>query len=284
MTRIAGLIGYPLAHSVTPQIYGAVFTAMGIAARCEMMVTPPEALKATVARLREQDVFGSNVTVPHKEAVIPLLDEVDGEAGRIGAVNCIVNASGRLVGHNTDLRGFIRSLREAGFDPAGRSALLLGAGGGARSVAVGLADAGVAGLALAGRSLERVQATAASLGERIETPVRSLSLSGTGLNSACREADLIVNCTPVGTRHTPEERAVPIAAGLIRPGVFVFDLVYNPPETPLLAAARRAGARTVSGLDMLVYQGAESIRLWTGREAPIDIMRDAGRLALAASA
>jgi len=280
MTSTVGLIGYPLAHSITPKIYAAAFEAMGLDARCEAWVTPAEALVDTIGRLREEGVYGANVTVPHKEAVIPLLDALDVGAAKIGAVNCIVRADGRLKGHNTDFYGFMRSLGEAGFEPAGKAAVLLGAGGAARAVAVGLLEAGAAHLTLSGRSRERVAAAAATLRARQSTPVQALAFDDADFADACRRADLIVNCTPVGTRHTSAEHSSPISRDLIRPGAFVYDLVYNPPLTRLLADARSVRATAVSGLEMLIYQGAESIRLWTGREPPLDIMQGAAREAL----
>ena len=256
---------------------------MGIEARCEAWVTPPEALEDTVSRLRAAETLGANVTVPHKEAVITLLDAVDPAAAAISAVNCIVNHAGRLTGHNTDMYGFLRSLREAGFEPHGCQALVLGAGGAARAVVFALAKAGAEGVVVSGRTAAKAEALAADLKRALagRSPINSCPWQGEAFVAACRQADLIVNTTPMGTRHSEVAGDSPLETGLMRPGALVYDLVYNPPETPLLARAKAAGARAVSGLDMLIYQGAESIRLWTGREPPIDVMRAVAAKALA---
>jgi shikimate dehydrogenase len=280
--KVAALLGYPLAHSITPAMYASAFGAMGLPVRCEKWVTPPAELPAKVERLRGADVLGANVTVPHKERVMALLDGVDPAAARIGAVNCIVREeSGRLRGHNTDKYGFLRSLREAGCDPQGVYALLLGAGGAARAVAVGLLEAGAARLVVANRTAERARQMAGEVAPADER-VAVVEWGSPVLQQACREADLIVNSTPVGTAQTDIAGESPLSEACFRAGAFAYDLVYNPPETPFLGMARRAGARPITGLEMLVYQGAESIRLWTGREPPVDLMRKAARAALEA--
>jgi shikimate dehydrogenase len=273
--KTVALLGYPLGHSLTPIIYNATFPAMGLEATCVAWPTPPEALGEAVRRLRSPDILGANVTIPHKEAVVPLLDEVDAGAAAIGAVNCIVASDGRLAGHNTDGAGFLRSLREQGFEPSRRAAMVLGAGGAARAIVVALREAGIAALTVAGRSGERTRVAMAGLG------VVALGWEEAGFRERCREADLVVNCTPLGTKGSPGENESPPVAGAFRPGALAFDLVYNPPETPFLRAAEAGGARAVSGLGMLLYQGAESIRLWTGRAPPLDTMRAAALTALA---
>jgi shikimate dehydrogenase len=275
--KVAALIGFPLAHSVTPAMYAAAFEAMGIEARCEKWVTPTEDLEATVARLREPELFGANVTVPHKESVIRLLDDVDASVRQIGAVNCIVRTpEGALAGHNTDKGGFMRSLRESGFEPGGQTALVLGAGGAARAVVAGLIEAGVARLDIANRTRARAE----ELASVMRGPIEVIEWQDEALTAAAAAAGVIVNTTPMGMAHTALEAESPLAEQHFRAGVVAFDLVYNPPLTPFLAAAKRAGAVAVSGLDMLVYQGAESIRLWTGREPPLEVMRAAARSAL----
>ncbi len=286
---LVALIGYPLGHSITPSVYGATFPAMGIDARCEAWSTPPEALVAALRRLREPEFFGANVTVPHKEAVIPLIDDVDPSAAAIQAVNCIVRGDSGLVGHNTDAYGFLRSLREAGFEPASRKTVVLGAGGSARAVASVLAGAAADEIVVSGRSLERAKALAGGLRPLHladapsvgTTVIAAVEWQSEDLRRACQSADLIVNCTPLGTRYSDFEDETPVGVDHFRAGAFAFDLVYNPPRTPFLSAALSVGARPVSGLEMLVYQGAESIRLWTGREPPVEVMRAAAEKALA---
>jgi shikimate dehydrogenase len=281
--KLVGLIGYPLGHSITPSVYGATLATMGIEARCEPWSVPAEQLEETIARIRREDCFGANVTVPHKEAVIPMLDELDENVRKIGAVNCIVNNGGRLSGHNTDKYGFMRALREAGFDANGKRALLLGYGGAARAVGVGLIEAGVDEMIVTGRAPEKARRLAHDLAQDTGvTRVVSLAWDSPVFDAACRDSDLIVNCTPLGTRGREQtEGKSPIGASLIRAGAWTYDLVYNPQETPFLRQASQAEAHTIGGLDMLIYQGVQSIELWTGQEPPVEVMREAARVALA---
>src|SRR5688572_3529311 len=163
MTKLLSIIGYPISHSLSPAIYNATFPAMGIDARYEAWAAQPGEVASAIARLRDENMMGMNVTVPHKEAVLDLLDEVDATARAIGAVNCISKDGQHLVGHNTDMYGFVRSLREAGCAPEGLHAIVLGVGGSARAVTHGLLESGVALLTLAGRTASRVDALAGEL-------------------------------------------------------------------------------------------------------------------------
>jgi shikimate dehydrogenase len=259
-------------------MYEAAFPAMGIDATFEVWPTPPQNVPAAIERVRGQDMLGICVTVPHKEAVMGLIDEIDPTAKAIGAVNCIAKSpEGHLVGYNTDRYGFIRSLREAGCEPEGLRAVVLGAGGSAHAVAFGLVEAGVASIAIANRSRERLQATVEHLREASPRalPIEALGWQDESVTEACKSAGLIVNCTSVGMTGTPAVDESPLRPGDIRPDVWVYDLVYRPLETVLLREAQEAKARPVAGLEMLIYQAVECLRLWTGREAPVDIMRKA---------
>ena len=261
-------------------MHQAAFDRAGIGAVYEAWETPPEALASTVAALRDGGVLGANVTVPHKQAVMASLDEVDDLSRRIGAVNTIVNDGGRLLGANTDARGFLDSLREyGGLDPSGADAVLVGAGGAARAAAHALAESGVRSLTIANRTLERAETLAAEI-EAQGVGARAVSLSDAAFADACGAADLIVNSTSVGMLRGPAEGASPVPDGAMREGCVVYDMVYNPPITPLLRAASGAGAVAVGGLPMLVYQGAASWTMWTGQPAPVDVMMDAARKAL----
>jgi shikimate dehydrogenase len=281
--NLAAIIGYPLDHSMSPPLHNAGFAALGLDVHYEAWAIPIEELPATVQRLRQDEMLGISVTVPYKQAVMPLLDEIDPAADAIGSVNTIVKRGRSLVGHNTDKAGFIRSLREAGCDPNGLRALVLGVGGAERAVAYGLVEAGVVSIALAGRRPERVNAAAAHLEETKprETTITQLNFERDALAEAAADADLIVNCTPIGMRHSPHEDESPLPGSALRHGIWVVDIVYNPLETPLLRLARQAGARAVDGLGMLVYQGMAQQALWTGREPPPDIMRQAALAAMA---
>ena len=281
----AGVIGDSLSHSLSPAIIQAAFDAAGVEARYEAWSTPPDELEARVASLREGDVLGANVTIPHKEAVASLLDRLDGRAETLGAVNTIVNEGGQLVGYNTDVTGFARALREdANFDIQGKRTVVIGAGGGARAVALALVEARASIIYVCGRSPRKI--------DKLVADLRGLTAAGVTITWSywqagtfmrmLPEAELLVNCTPVGTRGSETESESPVASEYLPAAGVVFDLVYNPPETPLLRAAKERGAKAVSGLGMLVYQAAESFRLWTGQEASVERMLEAGRAALAA--
>ena len=281
MKRLA-VIGKPIRHSISPAIYNAALPALGIDALYEAWELAPAEVGAALERLREPGMLGMNVTVPHKEAVAGMLDQLSDAARAIGAVNCIAKGDGQLIGHNTDVYGFLRSLREAGFEPEGRRALLLGAGGSARAVAYGLAEEGASAILLSGRNLTRVQVLADHLRQTTSSGVEIgiFDWQDETFPVACVSADLVVNCTPVGMRHTDTEADSPLDPSLIWPGAWIYDLVYNPVETVLLRQAREKGAHVVAGLEMLVYQAAESVRLWTDQEPPIEVIRSAAHAAL----
>jgi shikimate dehydrogenase len=261
----------------------AGFDALGLPFTYTPWEVTLEELPAAVNALRTGERVGANVTVPYKETVMPLLDRVDPQAARIGAVNTIVRGPDGLTGYNTDAPGFLRSLRDdGGFDPRGAQVLLLGAGGAARAVAFALADAGAASLTISNRSRERAARLAADLAGEGMPPVAVVDWLPASLQPATESARLIVNSTTLGMLHSAGERQSPLDAVQIPAGVLVADLVYNPLRTPLLLAAEAAGARALGGLPMLVYQGAEAFRLWTGVDAPVAVMMDAARRALPA--
>lgn len=220
-------------------------------------------------------ITGVNLTIPHKERALSFLDEVAPEAQAIGAVNTVHNDGGRLVGYNTDGEGFLRPLLNRGFDPSGKAAVVLGAGGAARSVAHRLAREG-ASIILANRTAER----AARLADEVNRSCGRAAVTWVdledeaGLTGTLAEADLVVNATSVGMSPNTEA-APPIPLAAIHPGQFVCDLIYNPIETGLLRAAKDAGAQTLNGVQMLVYQGAASFRIWTGVDPPVDVMEKA---------
>lgn len=272
--QLVGLIGWPVEHSVSPAMHNAAFDALGLAWRYTLLPTPLGGVRAALDDLTARGYRGANVTMPHKQVVMSYLDEITGAAQAIGAVNTIVVQRGRLIGHNTDGDGFMAALREAGFEPAGRRALVLGAGGAAQAVVYALALTGCA-VTLYNRTAQRaiqLAHRAQDLGVHVPVVTALADLEPAHL-------DLLVNATPVGM--WPRSDASPWPEALPLPSHWtVFDLVYNPAETRLLAQARAAGARTVGGLDMLAHQGALAFELWTGRSPPIDVMRVAAWNAL----
>lgn len=281
MQRIA-IIGFPLGHSISPHFQQAALDYYGLSAHYETWEVPVQALPQVIPRLRQADCLGANVTVPFKEAVLPLLDVLEPRAERIGAVNTIAKKGSRLIGYNTDAQGFLRALREdANFDPRGRCALLLGAGGAAHAVAFALAEDGIASLFLANRNLERAEQLAHSLRlSGYQGRIEVIPLEIARLSTFLRQSQLLVHCTPMGTKGSPEQGRSLLSSEDIPQGTLVYDLVYNPPETPLLQEAQRAGARSLGGLPMLVYQGAASFQRWTGKGPPLEVMFAAARRAL----
>ncbi len=281
MTVKLGIIGYPISHSISPIFQQAALDHCGIAGSYQAYQVAPDSLEQFFKDLRQPDFLGINVTVPHKEAVIPYLDEVDDWATAAGAVNTVVNRDGCLSGHNTDGSGFLRALKEgAGFYPEDSRVLVLGAGGAARGVILALVRDGIADLTVANRTLERAQRLA-DLASADGISSRAIPLSGQELTDSTVNADLIVNCTTIGMYHGPDETGSPLSHSQIPSTALVNDLVYNPLETPLLREAERAGAKCLGGIHMLVYQGAASFQMWTNRDAPVDVMLEAATKAMA---
>lgn len=275
MTQRLGIIGFPIGHSISPIFQQAGLDHLGIEATYEKWEVTPEDVGDFVNGLRAPGTLGINITVPHKQAVIPFVDEVDEWATTAGAVNTIVNHDGRLSGHNTDGPGFLRALLvETGYDPEGTRALILGAGGAARGILLALVRGGVESLVIANRTLERAE-TLAKLSSDNGVSGEGIPLSGDALTEAAASADLIVNCTTMGMSHGPDEHGSPLSAAQIPASCIVNDVVYNPLVTPILKEAAKAGATTLGGLHMLVYQGVLSFQMWTGQEAPVDVMLEA---------
>ena len=273
--KLLYLLGYPVAHSLSPAMQNAALRALGLGYEYRLMPVPPTELAAKVEEMRDISVAGFNVTIPHKVAIIPHLDELDETASSVGAVNTVVNMGGRLRGYNTDSVASTRVLLEAYGSLGGCRAVILGAGGAARAVACGLAPHAESITILA-----RDAVKAEMLAQQIRRQ-KGCEIQGGGLADAAKainNADLLVNATPIGMH--PGVDATPIEAKLIKRGLLVFDLVYNPEKTRLLGDAEAAGARTVGGLRMLVYQGAEAFNLWTGRQAPVELMIGAASAAL----
>jgi shikimate dehydrogenase len=276
-----GVITGPSKQSTSPAFQQAAIDALDLGLRYERWATEPSGLATRVTGLRAPSVLGANVTIPHKEAVMPLLDELDPLVQKVGAVNTIMNRDGRLFGYNTDVEGFLRALREdGGFDPRGKNVAVAGAGGAARAVVVALTEAGAGSVAV----LNRTPARARRLTEELRrhagrTALEALDASPESWAKVAARAELLVNCTSLGSAGPDEDRSA-VPAELIRPEMLVFDLVYRPTDTRLLRDARSRGARTCGGLPMLIYQGAASFKIWTGRDAPVDVMFAAARKVL----
>lgn len=271
--ELVGVFGYPVAENPTVVMQEAAFRALGLQWRYLNIEVRPEQLADAMRGLRAFNMAGINLTIPHKVAVIPHLDGLSAEAALIGAVNTVVREGERLIGYNTDGKGFVRSVQEdAGVDLRGQRAVFLGAGGAARAMAVEVALAGVASITIVNRTADRGQPLVDLL--RRQTPTQAEFARWDGPFVVPAETDILVNATSLGLFPQVEDMPA-VAMDSLRPGLLVCDVIPNPPKTAFLAAAAARGARTLDGLGMLVNQGAIAFRLWTGRDAPLAVMRQA---------
>lgn len=262
-TRVAGVIGDPVRHSLSPILHNAAYRALGLDWVYVAFPVPVGRARAAIDAARTFDLVGLSVTMPHKTAVAELCDDLSPDAAALRSVNTVTCSNGRVAGDSTDGAGFLRALADAGIDVQARSVLVLGAGGAARAVALALGASG-SRVTVAARNVEAA-AEAAELGR------------GTGIGwddraAAAGASDIVVNATPVGMSGRPE---LPLDAGVLGPNHVLVDLVYHPIETPLLVAARERGVRVVSGLGMLVHQAALQVERWAERPAPLEAMRAA---------
>lgn len=283
-TNLVGVIGWPVSHSVSPAMHNAAFADLGLDwcyVPLPVPTEPAERIGEALHGLRALGLRGANVTVPHKQAVMPHLDWLTPAAQAIGAVNTIrVEADGKLSGDNTDARGFVADLRDHGVDPAGQRALVLGAGGSARAIVFGLAEAGCQSITILNRTVDKAH----DLAMDIRAVFPFCRLSGHAMPDEiavlAQEAQIIVNCTSLGmtpnVEGLPWDEAVPF-----RPGQVVYDLVYNPPQTRLLQKAAADGAQAIGGLGMLIWQGAIAFERWTGQLPSVAVMRNAAEAVFA---
>ena len=266
------VIGDPVAHSLSPLLHQAMIDQTGAAYRYDVRTVRPEELPAFVRWAKDGGCAGFNVTMPHKEAILPLLDEVDTTAASCGAVNTVCIREGRAIGHNTDGTGFLDSLAGQGFYPQGRTVLLLGAGGAAKAVGHALATAGAGRVIVCARRLERAAALAAQLpgcGEGIV-------LAQDAIQQAASACDLLVNATPLGMAGSPAFARLDFLQAM-PPHAVVYDLVYHPRRTALLEAAARQGLRTVGGIDLLIRQAVRAFTFFTGETPDTAALYDALR-------
>lgn len=271
-TQICAVIGDPVEHSLSPLIHNAAFEALGLDFAYVAFHVKRGRAGDAMSAVRALGIRGLSVTIPHKVDVIPYLDSIDPVAEGIGSVNTVVHEAGRLLGYSSDGLGAIRALEEAGVRPQGKAILILGSGGAARAIAFALSALEPApSLRILGIERPELERLAADLGSRTRVRVSASDLSPATLSSAMAEAEIVIHATPVGMAPKTEESLVP--PELIRKGQVVFDIVYTPLETKLLREARSAGATAVAGLGMFVHQAAVQFELWTGRAAPVDLMR-----------
>lgn len=274
-TTLVGLFGWPVAHSISPQMHNAAFVARQMNWRYLAFPVPPDRVAEAVASLPALGLRGVNVTVPHKQAVMKHLHNWTAAAEAIGAVNTIVvDEEGQLTGDNTDGAGFIADLVAHEVDPANKRAIVIGAGGSARAVVYGLAEAGVHSIAILNRTVAKAVELAATMQSYFPQIRISSAAFPDAVTSSAQEADLIVNCTSLGME--PRIEGLPWEENVeFREDQIVYDLVYNPAMTRLLQLASTDGATSIGGLGMLVYQGAIAWEKWTGESAPVTVMQQA---------
>ena len=269
-TRLLAVIGAPIAHSLSPIIQNAALHAAGLDYVYAALPVRADALASAVRGLYDAGIAGFNVTTPFKTAIIPLLDALSEDARRIQAVNTVVVEDGRLVGHNTDVAGFLAGFAERGIALTGKNAVLIGAGGAARAALWGLLRSGVSSVVIGVRNASKGAALAADFA--VDGDVRAVSFDDTAWIAACSDANLVVQTTPLGmTPHTAE--MPPVDAAVINSSAVVYDLIYTPAETRFLREARARGCETINGETMLVAQGAEAFSLWTGIRPDVELMK-----------
>jgi shikimate dehydrogenase len=270
-----GIFGWPVAHSKSPQMHESAASALGIELRYERFEVPPDDLADAVEHKHEAGIDGYNLTVPHKEAIMALIDEVAPAARAIGAVNTVVRVDGRYIGHNTDAPGLVRSLEEAGVQVGDARVVVVGAGGAARAAVVGLANAGASEVTVLSRRPEQGEALVGSLGAHVECALDAAPLSEASWSF--ETATLLVQATSATLESNPGAfafaAALPIDA--LPAEAAVVDMVYKPLKTSVLARAEERGLSIVDGLGMLLHQGAIAFEMWTGFEPPLDVMRSA---------
>lgn len=271
-TKIYGIFGYPVGHTRSPALHNAAFGHLGMNARYIPFEVDPKDLLSAVEGIRAMNLCGVNVTVPHKEAILPLLDEVHGIAAELGAVNVVVNREGVLLGYNTDVEGFRLSVEAAGVSMEGEQVVILGAGGAAKSVVRAVQNSGAKTIAIFNRTKERADAIAENFSGR-GAPIDVWEFSDPEVDSLFENSAIIINTTSQGLRN---EDTLPVAPELLKKHHTLVDIIYHPWETPFLAAGREIGAETVNGYGMLVFQALEAFHIWTGERPPVKIMWDAG--------
>ncbi len=269
-TEVCGIIGDPIEHTMSPVIHNTAFKDKKLDYIYLAFRVREEELGKAIEGIKALNVKGLNVTIPHKVAVIQYLDELDPIADKIGAVNTIVNNDGVLKGYNTDAAGFLQSLLERGIEPKGKKVVILGAGGASRAISFILAERG-SSLTILNRTWDRAKTCADRIAETFQSEIVALKLDEENLAAALSKADILVNTTSIGM--SPDIDETPVNAALLKPGLVVSDIIYNPIKTRLQREAETAGATVISGLDMLVWQGALAFQKWTDLKAPVELMK-----------
>lgn len=272
-TRLTGIIGWPLSHTLSPAMHNAAFEHAGIDLCYVPFPVKEEDFDRAIKGIAALGIAGLNVTIPYKEKIVSYLSELSREARLIGAVNTIKVIEDRMIGYNTDGTGFITSVEEVGYRVEGRSVLIIGAGGAARAVSFQLAIEGVREIVIANRSVDKAVRLKEAINLHFPSlPIQAVDLSRETLRVVTEEIDMVVNATSLGLE---KEDPSPIPFEFIHSHMFVCDLIYNPVETTLLKYARDRGCIYINGIGMLIHQGAASFKIWTGITPPIEVMKRA---------
>jgi shikimate dehydrogenase len=271
-TQICAVFGHPVKHSLSPAIHNAAFEALGLDYAYVAHDVHPDRLPAAIEGARAMGYRGLSITIPHKIGALACMDAVDAVAEGIGCINTVVNEDGRLFGTNSDGRGALSALCAASADPTRKRVVILGSGGAARAIAITLsALAPPAHLSILGVVKDELDRLVRDVHKQSSAKVEASALDDKSLGDALGQADIVINATPVGMH--PNMDATPVPAAMLCAGMVVFDAVYNPRRTRLLADAEAAGARTVAGVEMFLGQAAAQFELWTGQKAPLAVMR-----------
>ncbi|MGQ9459675.1 MAG: shikimate dehydrogenase [Candidatus Bathyarchaeaceae archaeon] len=271
-TRVCGIIGDPVEHSLSPAMHNAAFQELNLDYVYVAFKVRKNELKGAIVGAKSLGIRGLNVTMPHKSTVMGYLDEIDPKARAIGAVNTILNDEGKLRGYNTDGIGALKALKENGISLNGKKLLLLGAGGAGKAIAFHVAEK-VEELKILNRTTGKAKDLAEVLRKKFGKKIDGNTLSATTIKKELADTDIVINATSVGMH--PKDDQSPIIPSWLRPDLCVMDIVYNPIETKLVKDARSVGAKVVSGVEMLVYQGVASFEIWTNRLAPVKVMKQA---------
>lgn len=275
-TRLIGLFAKPIRHSISPMIQNAALSALGIDAVYLAFDVEKQDMSHAIQSIHTLEMIGANISMPNKQVTLEFMDELSDSAKLIGAVNTIVNDEGRLIGHNTDGIGFIRSLKEKGIDAKGKRMTIIGAGGAATSIIVQAALDGMDEIKvfnLKDSFYDKLEKLLPVIAESSQCKITLHDLNDVEmLREAIHSSDILTNATGMGMSPHQDKMSIP-DVDVLHDKLFVADVVYNPRETLLIKNAKERGCQTMNGLGMLLYQGAEAFQLWTGQEMPIDVVR-----------
>lgn len=273
-TRLTGLIGYPVRHSISPNMHNRAFQYLGLDYVYLVFEIKEDNLKDTVMAIKTLDVAGFNVTMPLKQIIMPLLDEISKEAQLIGSVNTVINDNGKLIGHNTDGKGYVKSLEDEGITVEGKRFVMAGAGGAARSIAIQLALDGAQEITIFNRTLDKAKEICEIINKNIPNcKVMTTGYEENQLKQQLKKADVLINCTSLGMAPH-EEKSIITNPELLHTDLIVSDIIYFPAKTKLLQMAEDAGCKVINGVGMIIGQGALAFKIWTGLDMPIDYVKE----------